>query len=153
VVALTQELYRQATALAAAITEGSGLYPTDVAALRALDAAAGAPVTVSQLGAELRLSSGAVTALVDRLERHGMVQRTRDACDRRRVHVSITPEARALGADLLEPIAARIGEAIADLDAAGLRVVRYLASAVDDRGSPACSCDGCARLTRRPRAG
>jgi DNA-binding MarR family transcriptional regulator len=96
---LTRELFRQATALSAAITEASGLHHTDAAALRALDAAAGAPITVSRLGADLNLSSGAVTALVDRLERHGMVQRTRDAGDRRRVHVSLTPKARALGAD------------------------------------------------------
>jgi DNA-binding MarR family transcriptional regulator len=116
------------------ITEASGLHHTDAAALRALDAAAGAPITVSRLGADLNLSSGAVTALVDRLERHGMVQRTRDAGDRRRVHVSLTPKARALGADLLAPIADRIGHAIGDLDAADLRVVeRYLASVVGAR--------------------
>jgi DNA-binding MarR family transcriptional regulator len=135
---LTRELFRQATALSAAITEASGLHHTDAAALRALDAAAGAPITVSRLGADLNLSSGAVTALVDRLERHGMVQRTRDAGDRRRVHVSLTPKARALGADLLAPIADRIGHAIGDLDAADLRVVeRYLATVVDAREGPA----------------
>jgi DNA-binding MarR family transcriptional regulator len=135
---LTRELFRQATALSAAITEASGLHHTDAAALRALDAAAGEPITVSRLGSELNLSSGAVTALVDRLERHGMVQRTRDAGDRRRVHVSLTPRARRLGADLLEPIAGRIGHAIGDLDAADLRVVeRYLATVVDAREDPA----------------
>ena len=135
---LTRELFRQATALSAAITEASGLHHTDAAALRALDAAAGEPITVSRLGADLNLSSGAVTALVDRLERHGMVQRTRDAGDRRRVHVSLTPKARALGADLLEPIADRIGRAIGDLDATDLRVVeRYLASVVDARAGSA----------------
>ena len=135
---LTRELFRQATALSAAITEASGLHHTDAAALRALDAAAGEPITVSRLGSELNLSSGAVTALVDRLERHGMVQRTRDAGDRRRVHVSLTPKARTLGADLLAPIADRIGHAIGDLDAADLRVVeRYLATVVDAREGPA----------------
>ncbi len=123
VVALTKVLYRQATALAAAITEGSGLYPTDVAALRALDAAAGAPVTVSQLGAELRLSSGAVTALVDRLERHEMVSRRRDPADRRRVHVVLSPKARRLGEELLAPIGERIQRAAAGLDDQGTEAV------------------------------
>jgi DNA-binding MarR family transcriptional regulator len=129
---LTRELFRQATALAAAITEASGLHHTDVAALRALDAAVGEPVTVSRLGADLGLSSGAVTALVDRLERHGMVERTRNQTDRRRVHVTLTPKARTLGIELLEPIAERVGRAIAALDADGLRAVeRYLAIVVD----------------------
>ena len=138
VAGLTRELFRQATALSAAITEASGLHPTDAAALRALDAAVGEPITVSRLGADLKLSSGAVTALVDRLERHGMVRRTRDAGDRRRVLVSLTPKAEALGADLLEPIAHRIGQAVSDLDAEALRVVeRYLETVVDAGRGPA----------------
>jgi DNA-binding MarR family transcriptional regulator len=112
---LTRELYRQATALAWAITESSGLHHTDAAALRALDAAADEPVTVSRLGADLGLSSGAVTALVDRLEQHGMVRRERDAADRRRVYVALTPKARQLGSELLAPIGERIQRAIGDL--------------------------------------
>ena len=128
---LTRELFRQASAVSAAITEASGLHTTDVAALRALDAAAEEPITVSRLGADLGLSSGDVTALVDRLERHGMVRRARDHADRRRVHVSLTPKAEDLGAELLQPIAARIGQAVAALDPAELAAVeRYLAAVV-----------------------
>jgi DNA-binding MarR family transcriptional regulator len=138
VAALTRELFRQATALAAAITEASGLHQTDVAALRALDAAVSEPVTVSRLGSELGLSSGAVTALVDRLERHGMVQRTRDPTDRRRVHVTLTDKSRTLGMDLLEPIAQRSRRAIAALDADGLQSVEaFLATLVgEDEDAP-----------------
>ena len=147
---LTRELFRQATALSAAITEASGLHPTDAAALRALDAARSEPITVSRLGAELGLSSGAVTALVDRLERHGMVERARDAGDRRRVHVTLTPKARTLGADLLQPIGERIGRAVAGLDRAGLEAVeRYLAAVVD---APDGAPDG-ATATPAPAAG
>jgi len=120
---LSRELYRQATALAWAICESSGLHHTDAAALRALDAAAGEPVTVSRLGADLRLSSGAVTALVDRLEHHGMVRRQRDAADRRRVYVALTPKARQLGAELLAPIGERIQRAIGALDERELEAV------------------------------
>jgi DNA-binding MarR family transcriptional regulator len=147
---LTRELFRQAAALSAAVTEASGLHPTDVAALRALDAARSEPITVSRLGGALGLSSGAVTALVDRLERHGMVERTRDAGDRRRVHVTLTPRARTLGADLLEPIGERIGHAVAGLDPAGLEAVeRYLAVVVDaPRAAP-----GGATATPAPAAG
>jgi DNA-binding MarR family transcriptional regulator len=67
-----------------------------------------------------------------------MVRRTRDAGDRRRVLVSLTPKAEALGADLLEPIAHRIGQAVSDLDAEALRVVeRYLETVVDTGRGPA----------------
>ena len=152
---LTRELFRQAAGLSAAIAEASGLHPTDAAALRALDAARSEPITVSRLGAELKLSSGAVTALVDRLERHGMVERTRDAEDRRRVHVTLTPKARTLGADLLEPIAERMGRAVAGLDAAGLEAVeRYLTAVVDAPGGApdgATASPAPAAGRRRPR--
>ncbi len=132
---LTRELFRQASAVASGIADASGLHATDLSALRALDAAAGGPVTVSRLGAELGLTSGAVTALVDRLERHGLVRRRRDEADRRRVHVELTPAARVLGAELLRPIARRIGQAVEDLDADALQAVeRFLAAVV---GPPA----------------
>lgn len=107
------------------------MHHTDVSALHILDAAVSEPVTVSRLGADLGLSSGAVTALVDRLERHGMVHRTRDPTDRRRVHVTLTEQARGLGAELLEPIARRIGHAVQELDAGEIHAVeRYLATVV-----------------------
>jgi DNA-binding MarR family transcriptional regulator len=128
-------LFRQATSLAGGIAAASGLHPTDVNALRILDAASSHPVTVSRLGAHLGLSSGAVTALVDRLEGHGMVRRSRDAADRRRVHVSLTDEARQLGADLLGPVAQRIRFAVGDLRGEELDAVeRFLATVV---GAPA----------------
>lgn len=48
------------------------------------------PQTVGRLGAEVGLSPASVTRLVDRLERRGLVARSRDADDRRRVDVRLT---------------------------------------------------------------
>jgi DNA-binding MarR family transcriptional regulator len=55
------------------------------------------PMTAGALAAASRLSPGAVTALIDRLERAGYARRTRDEIDRRRVLVEITDELRQLG--------------------------------------------------------
>jgi DNA-binding MarR family transcriptional regulator len=56
------------------------------------------PYTVGRLGAEVGLSPASVTRLVDRLEKRGLVTRSRDAVDRRRVDVNLTGEGdRMLG--------------------------------------------------------
>lgn len=51
-------------------------------------------VTAGRLAAESGLTTGAVTALVDRMERAGYLQRTRDASDRRKVVIEATPLTR-----------------------------------------------------------
>ena|SRR5579859_6368795 len=54
----------------------------------------GEPITAGQLASESGLTTGAVTALVDRLERSGYVRRKREVNDRRRV--LIVPTKRAM---------------------------------------------------------
>jgi len=128
-----QALYRSATVIAARLAAASGLHPTDSRALELLDAAAGSDVTVGSLGAQLGLSSPAVTALVDRLERADLVERVRDVGDRRRVLVRLTDTARRYAAEWLEPVGRRIAAATADLSAAELATVsRFLRHLVDD---------------------
>lgn len=60
----------------------------------------GEPVAAGQLAAESGLTTGAVTALIDRLEASGYVRRARDTKDRRRV--LIVPTKRA--ADKVWPL-------------------------------------------------
>jgi len=58
----------------------------------------GGPQTVGRLGAEVGLSPASVTRLVDRLEKRGLVARSRDVEDRRRVDVRLTSHGeRVLG--------------------------------------------------------
>src|SRR5206468_11906553 len=52
------------------------------------------PMTAGRLAERARLSPGAITALLDRLETKGLARRTRDTEDRRRVLVEVTPELR-----------------------------------------------------------
>ena len=58
------------------------------------------PMTAGRLAERARLSPGAMTALLDRLEKRGFARRTRDSKDRRRVVVEVTPELRKMAAQL-----------------------------------------------------
>jgi DNA-binding MarR family transcriptional regulator len=54
------------------------------------------PRTVGELGEALDLDSGTLTPLLKRLEAAGLVTRTRDPADERRVRVAPTPKGMAL---------------------------------------------------------
>jgi DNA-binding MarR family transcriptional regulator len=58
------------------------------------------PMTAGRLAERARLSPGATTALLDRLERKGLARRTRDTEDRRRVLVEVMPELRERASEL-----------------------------------------------------
>jgi DNA-binding MarR family transcriptional regulator len=75
--------------LHSAIAEALGLHVTD---LRALWLLGEAPRTAGELAEELGLTSAAITALVDRLERNGYVTRQRNNSDRRKVTIEADPE-------------------------------------------------------------
>jgi DNA-binding MarR family transcriptional regulator len=55
-----------------------------------------APRTVSDLGEALGLDSGTLTPLLKRMEGAGLVRRTRDKADERRVQITLTDDGRAL---------------------------------------------------------
>jgi DNA-binding MarR family transcriptional regulator len=67
-------------------------------------------LTPGDIATETGLSSGAVTALLDRLERVGYVRRLRDAADRRRIWVELTDEARRVTGEVYEPLAEAVAE-------------------------------------------
>lgn len=73
-----------------------GLPPSDAEALGQIVWAAqsGEPVAPAQLARQVGMTSGAVSVLIDRLERAGYVTRRRDDTDRRRV--ALHPTATAL---------------------------------------------------------
>lgn len=60
----------------------------------------GAPRTVGELGARLGMDTGTLTPLLKRLQAAGMVTRTRDVNDERRVLVDLTGASRAIEADV-----------------------------------------------------
>lgn len=60
-------------------------------------------MTAGELADGLGLTSGAVTAVLDRLERLGYLERERDLSDRRRVYVRLTARAHELAEAAWEP--------------------------------------------------
>jgi DNA-binding MarR family transcriptional regulator len=64
-------------------------------------------ITAGQLAEITGLTTGAITGIIDRLEKAGMVRRERDPNDRRRVilQMTITPEREQQYRDLFEPLA------------------------------------------------
>lgn len=68
-------------------------FPQYLVVLELLD---GAPVSVGALGARLGMDTGTITPLLKRLDAAGLVTRTRDRGDERRVLVDLTEQGRAL---------------------------------------------------------
>jgi DNA-binding MarR family transcriptional regulator len=78
-----------------------GLNRTDLRALDILDQRG--PISAGELAEAMHLSSGAITTLLDRLERAGYALRRRDTGDRRRVLVDVTPKMRNAGGSFYQP--------------------------------------------------
>jgi DNA-binding MarR family transcriptional regulator len=86
-----------------AVCEMLGINRTDNTAIDILDRRG--RLTAGELARELGLTTGAVTALVDRMEAAGFFRRVRDTTDRRRVLVEVTPVVRRVGELIWGPIA------------------------------------------------
>ncbi len=80
-----------------------GLNRTDTRCLDIVERLDG--VSAGRLAAEAGLSTGAVTTVLDRLERAGFARRVQDPGDRRRVLVELTPAARRQLQELYAPLA------------------------------------------------
>jgi DNA-binding MarR family transcriptional regulator len=108
----------------------AGINLTDGRCLDLLDVHDG--LTAGELAEAASLSPGAVTTVLDRLERMGFVTRTRDAADRRRVLVELTPKARELAFEVYGPVAAYARDYIERLSDDEIDVIsRFLEIAID----------------------
>ena len=79
-----------------------GLNRTDTRCLDIIERLDG--VSAGRLASEAGLSTGAVTTVLDRLERAGYARRVQDPGDRRRVLVELTPAARRQLEELYAPL-------------------------------------------------
>lgn len=104
----------------------SGLHPTDLDALvHVMDAEQrGTPLTPGRLGAILGLSSGATTALVDRLAAGGHVVRDRDPDDRRRVLLRHADHGREVAMAYFGPLGGLSEEVMSGFSETELDAVR-----------------------------
>lgn len=82
-----------------------GANRTDVRVIDLLDVHG--PMTAGELADRAGVTTGAVTAIVDRMERAGFLRRVRDDADRRKVRIELTEEAVRIGEEFYAPIAER----------------------------------------------
>jgi DNA-binding MarR family transcriptional regulator len=96
-------------------------------------------LTPGELADRLALSSGAVTALIDRLERLGWVRREPHPTDRRSVMVCKASEGISEGERIYAPLARTIGRAAMDMTEAErdacVRFLEEAAAAVAERAT------------------
>jgi DNA-binding MarR family transcriptional regulator len=85
-----------------AVADYLGINRTDARCLAIIERLGA--VTAGRLARESGLSTGAVTTVLDRLERAGLARRTSDPEDRRRVLVEMTPAATAASEKLYRPL-------------------------------------------------
>lgn len=116
--------------LSQAVAQRAGLNSVDLECLDLI--LAGGPATAGQIGKRTGLTSGAVTGLIDRLERAGFVRRIADAHDRRKVLVEVREGSMdALDAMFL-PVRETMTALLADYDQEDLaRFADFLEKAAD----------------------
>jgi DNA-binding MarR family transcriptional regulator len=85
-----------------------------------------------ELAGLLHLDPGTITGIVKRLEDAGLIERTRDPTDTRRVHLALTGKGQALNRRRRGTVEAAVRRTLAGVTAADLesasRVMRQLAS-------------------------
>ena len=142
------ELGRQGSTLTvlrhARIAERMGLSGTDHKTFD-LVIQSGGPLTAGRIAELTGLSTGAVTGVIDRLEKVGLVRRVRDPEDRRKVLVAIVPGAAERFAPLFESAFDALRETLAQFSPTERKAIeRYqnvmleqLRAEILDNGRPA----------------
>ncbi|RDI42938.1 MarR family winged helix-turn-helix transcriptional regulator [Nocardia mexicana] len=104
------------TELGRRFAEVLGVHPTDAFALLEIASAEsrGTPLSPALLGRRIALSSGAMTASLNRLERAGLVSRTREHSDRRIVTLRAAAKVGRVGEEFFGPINRRQDAVLAE---------------------------------------
>jgi DNA-binding MarR family transcriptional regulator len=123
------ELGRESSTLTvlrhARIAERMGLSGTDHKTFDLVGQADG-PLTAGRIAELTGLSTGAVTGVIDRLEKVGLVRRVRDPEDRRKVLVEVVPGAAERYAPLFQSAFDGLREMLAQFSPAERKVIeRY----------------------------
>ncbi|HEV7308059.1 MarR family transcriptional regulator [Ensifer sp.] len=116
-----REMGAQSVMTSQAVADRFGLHTTDLECLDLIYLRE--RVTAGELAAAAGLTSGATTALIDRLARAGYVERTADAADRRRVYVRIRPKSVAPIKAVYEPMQQRMFQLWSRYDADELTLI------------------------------
>lgn len=96
------------------IAQRVGLNVTDLTCFAFVIEAGDNLLTAGELADRVHVTTGAMTGILNRLERADYITRRPDPADRRRVRVAAVPEALARTREIYEPYYARITELFAD---------------------------------------
>lgn len=110
------------------------MHRTDLNALAVImrHTAKGLVVTPGILGKELNLSSPATTALIDRLDQSGHVDRQRLGTDRRQVQLRMTAKAYQDGSAVFMPLSRHMSTAMAGFSPEELElVIRFMTAMIE----------------------
>lgn len=124
--AALQRYQRSVQAFDDAAARHLGVGPAD---LRCLDWLVDGPKTAGELAAATGLRPAATTALIDRLERKGLVERVRSDLDRRQVHVRMTDAGQAVTWEVYRPL---VEEGAALLDRLTVEDLDRMGALLDD---------------------
>jgi len=102
----------QDAALDTLAAERLGINETDLHCLNIIENSGG--LTAGELAVHSGLTNGAITGVLDRLERAGFARRVPDPSDRRRVHVQVTPAFYTRADRIWGPVAADWRETLAN---------------------------------------
>jgi DNA-binding MarR family transcriptional regulator len=103
------------------IARRAGLNPTDMECLDLI--LMGGPSTAGEIARRTGLSSGAVTGLIDRLEKLGLVERAADPGDRRKVLVRVREDRIGPLAAAFRPLEKRMQALLASYSEAELKLL------------------------------
>jgi DNA-binding MarR family transcriptional regulator len=114
-----------------AFADRFGVGASDLDALALLDD--GGALAAGRIAEALAVTTGAVTGLIDRLERQGWVQRTRHEADRRQVLVEVAAGKREQLAELRAAREQAIAAATGEIDDAGLAEAAQMIAAAAEQ--------------------
>ncbi len=80
-------------------------------------------LTAGDLAKHAGLTTGAITTMVDRLEKSGVARRIRDKADRRKVFIELTDFSKELGEIVFTPMGEAFGQAMGDVSKDELRII------------------------------
>ncbi|TXS19167.1 MarR family transcriptional regulator [Streptomyces sp. ms191] len=92
------------------VAQALGLNVTDLTCLGHVLGAGDRPLAAGDLAERANLTTGAVTGVLNRLEKAGYAHRVPDPGDRRRVRVVADPDAAARLVELYQPFYARLAD-------------------------------------------
>ncbi|MBT3155239.1 MarR family transcriptional regulator [Streptomyces sp. CHD11] len=96
------------------IAQRAGVNVTDLTCFGFVVGAGEDLLTAGELAERVHVTTGAMTGILNRLERAGYITRRPDPADRRRVRVAAQPEALARTQEIYEPYYARVTALFAD---------------------------------------